>query len=71
MINNFTWLNLTKLDVLSKMHELKIGTAYIFKGQRLASFPSNLQVLAECTVEYETFAGWILIFSFLHFHLTY
>lgn len=58
MINNFTWLNLTKLDVLSKQQELKIGVAYLYQGKRLLSFPSNLLTLAECTVEYETFPGW-------------
>jgi len=58
MINNFTWLNLTKLDVLSKTKELKIGVAYVHKGTRLTSFPASLQVLAECEVEYETFPGW-------------
>jgi len=58
MINNFTWLNLTKLDVLSSVKELKIGVAYIHNGKRLPSFPANLLVLAECTVEYESFPGW-------------
>lgn len=58
MINNFTWLNLTKLDVLSKQQELKIGVAYLYQGKRIPSFPSNLNMLAECTVEYETFPGW-------------
>jgi len=58
MINNFTWLNLTKLDVLSKLHELKIGVAYIYQGKQLPSFPANLAILAGCTVEYETFPGW-------------
>jgi len=58
MINNFTSLNLTKLDVLSTMKELKIGVAYVYKGKQLSSFPANLQVLAECTVEYESFSGW-------------
>jgi len=57
-INNFNWLNLTKLDVLSKLKELKIGVAYIHNGKPLSSFPSNLHVLAECTVQYETFPGW-------------
>ncbi len=57
MINNFTYLNLTKLDVLSTLDEIKIGVAYIYKGQKLESFPANLNVLAQCTVEYETFPG--------------
>lgn len=57
-INNFKWLNLTKLDVLSKQKELKIGVSYIHNGKALQSFPASLHVLAECKVEYETFPGW-------------
>lgn len=66
MINNFTWLNLTKLDVLSKQQELKIGVAYVYQGKKLQSFPSNLLTLAECTVEYETFPGWNCDISHCH-----
>jgi adenylosuccinate synthase len=48
----------TKIDVLSKQKELKIGVAYLYKGERLRAFPASLHVLAECTVEYETLPGW-------------
>lgn len=58
VINDFTWLNLTKLDVLSKLDEIKIGVAYKYKGETLNSFPASLQVLAECEVVYETLPGW-------------
>lgn len=57
-INDFTYLNLTKLDVLSKQKEIKIGVAYKYKGKTLPSFPASLQVLAECQVEYESYPGW-------------
>jgi len=66
MINNFTWLNLTKLDVLSKQQELKIGVSYIYKGKPLLSFPSNLLVLQDCEVEYESFPGWNSDISHCH-----
>ncbi|MDF2378969.1 MAG: adenylosuccinate synthase [Candidatus Gracilibacteria bacterium] len=58
MINNFTYLNVTKLDVLDELEELKIGTSYSYKGEKLTSFPSNLEVLANVEVEYETMPGW-------------
>lgn len=56
--NLFSSINLTKLDVLDQLAEIKIGTAYIHKGQKLDSFPADLHVLEEVTVEYETLPGW-------------
>jgi len=58
MINNFSLLNLTKLDVLSGLDNLSIAVAYNYNGQRLASFPSNLEILEKVQVEYETMPGW-------------
>jgi len=58
LVNNYTYLNLAKMDVLSKQKELKIGVAYIYKGEKLKTVPASLQVLAECEVEYETMPGW-------------
>ena len=58
MINGFDSLNITKLDVLSGLPELKIGVAYKHKGVVLEAFPSDLQVLEEAEVVYETLKGW-------------
>ncbi|TPX72714.1 adenylosuccinate synthase [Spizellomyces sp. 'palustris'] len=58
MINDYTSINLTKLDVLDQLPEVKIGVAYIYEGKRLDSFPADLRVLENCTVEYETLPGW-------------
>lgn len=58
MINRFDFLNLTKLDVLSELSEIKIGIGYTYKGEKLNSFPSNLEVLSNVEVEYETMPGW-------------
>jgi len=59
-INGFTAINLTKLDVLSDQPELLIGTKYIGPdGEPLSSFPSDLDLLEEVTVEYETVPGWM------------
>jgi len=57
-INDYTYFNLTKLDVLSKQKEVKIGVAYIYQGKKLDAFPASLHVLADCIVEYETLPGW-------------
>ncbi|KAJ4405112.1 Adenylosuccinate synthase [Didymella pomorum] len=56
--NDYTTLNLTKLDVLDDFEELKIATAYSYKGQKLDGFPANPDVLAEVEVHYETMPGW-------------
>jgi len=58
LVNGFTELNLTKLDVLTGLKEVKIGVAYWHKGKKLNSMPSNLQVLEESTVQYEVMQGW-------------
>lgn len=39
MLNDYTSLNLTKLDVLDTLDEIKIGVNYIVDGVCLDSFP--------------------------------
>ncbi|MFA5948541.1 MAG: adenylosuccinate synthase [Candidatus Gracilibacteria bacterium] len=58
MINGYTTINLTKLDVLSGLKELKIAKAYKYEGKILESFPSSLDILEKVEVEYETLPGW-------------
>eukprot|EP00741_Cyanophora_paradoxa_P005149 tig00000863_g4991.t1 len=57
-INGFEYLNLTKLDVLTGVPELKIGVQYKVKGAPLPSVPASVDQLAEVEVEYETMPGW-------------
>lgn len=58
MVNGFTELNLTKLDVLTGLEKVKIGVAYWHKGKKLDGMPSNLQLLEGSVVEYEELDGW-------------
>lgn len=58
LLNGFTCLNLTKLDVLTGLSEVKLGVAYVVDGKRLETMPASLAVLSNATVEYETFPGW-------------
>jgi len=44
LINGFTSLILTKLDVLDGLKEIKIGVRYMYKGKELDTMPSNLKV---------------------------
>ncbi|CAG8442480.1 2217_t:CDS:10 [Diversispora eburnea] len=58
MINGYTSLNLTKLDVLDQLPELKVATAYLLDGKPLDSFPADLDILGKVTVQYKTLPGW-------------
>jgi len=58
MINGFTSINLTKLDVLDDLDTIKIATAYIVDGKKLESFPASLSVLEKVEVEYIELPGW-------------
>lgn len=58
MINGFTSLNLTKLDVLDELDEIKIAKSYKLNGEELKSFPARLEDLAKVEIEWETVPGW-------------
>lgn len=58
LINGFTALNLTKLDVLTGLPELKIGKAYRLNGEPIHTMPASLRILDDLEVEYETLPGW-------------
>ncbi|XP_074584275.1 adenylosuccinate synthetase, chloroplastic-like [Curcuma longa] len=58
-INGFSSLNLTKLDVLSELPEIKLGISYKqTDGKKLASFPADLRLLEQVQVDYEVLPGW-------------
>lgn len=58
MINGYTALVLTKLDVLDNFDELKVGVAYKLDGKVIDYFPANLDELSRVEVEYVTLPGW-------------
>jgi adenylosuccinate synthase len=58
-LNGFSQIALTKLDVLSGLKEIKMGVSYrLTDGKTLKSFPANLEILDDFTVEYVSMAGW-------------
>lgn len=59
MINGYTSLNLTKLDVLDKLPVIKVAVAYKLDSKKLESFPANLNLLAKVEVEYVELEGWL------------
>jgi len=60
MVNNYQSMNITKLDVLSGLDEIKIGKEYKIDGEVLpyGMMPSTLDGLGKVEVEYETMDGW-------------
>lgn len=59
-INGFNSINLTKLDVLSKLKSIKIGLGYEYKdGRKYAGlFPGSLEELKQLKPIYEELPGW-------------
>ncbi|KAK7221177.1 hypothetical protein V2G26_009180 [Clonostachys chloroleuca] len=60
MVNYYTALNLTKLDVLDSFETIKIAIAYKDKntGQELESYPADHNVLDTAEVVYHEMPGW-------------
>jgi len=60
LLNAYSSLNITKLDVLDDLDEIQIGKAYKLEGKRLSpgTMPSTMDELSKIEVEYETLPGW-------------
>ncbi|CCH61974.1 hypothetical protein TBLA_0G00240 [Henningerozyma blattae CBS 6284] len=58
LINGYTSLNITKLDVLDTFKEIPVGISYSINGKKLDLFPEDLLNLANVEVEYVTLPGW-------------
>lgn len=58
MLNDYTALALTKLDVLSTLAEIKVGIKYTLDGQELDCPPTNANKLSRVEVVYDTLKGW-------------
>ena len=58
MVNGYTAVAVTKLDILDDLEEIKIGVKYVKNGQELGHFPSSIQAFDGVDVEYITMSGW-------------
>ncbi|KAG2019776.1 adenylosuccinate synthase, variant 3 [Coprinopsis cinerea AmutBmut pab1-1] len=58
LINGYDAFNLTKLDVLDGLDEIKVGVSYSLDGKELSSFPADLELLSRVEVNYVTLPGW-------------
>lgn len=58
-LNGFSSINLTKLDVLSGIKDLKVATHYELDGKKLeGSMPANVEDLARCKTVFADLPGW-------------
>ncbi len=57
-LNGIDCLNLTKLDILSGINEIKIATRYTLNKTELFSVPATRKANQKLQVEYESFPGW-------------
>ena len=60
LLNAYSSINITKLDVLDDVDEIQIGTGYSIDGKRLppGTMPSTMDELGRIEVEYESMPGW-------------
>jgi adenylosuccinate synthase len=58
MINGFTEIALTKLDVLTGFAEIPVATSYRYHGRVVREFPTVCEILGECEPMYERLPGW-------------
>lgn len=58
MLNGFTEIVITKLDVLSNLKKLKICKGYQYNGETFYDFPTNLKILKNCKPIYDELDGW-------------
>jgi len=58
MINGFTSLIITRLDVLDGFETVKVCTHYRLDGETLDHFPGTASLLENCEPVYEELPGW-------------
>lgn len=56
--NGITDWVVTKLDILSGFEQLKVCTAYHYKGEQISEYPADAAILARCEPVYATLPGW-------------
>jgi len=58
LLNSFSGLGLTKLDVLDGLEKIKICTAYKLNGAIIHNVPTNIEDFKNCQPIYEEVEGW-------------
>jgi adenylosuccinate synthase len=58
MINGFTGIALTRMDVLDSLPVIQICTGYKLNDKLIDYYPSDLSILEKCQPIYEELPGW-------------
>ena len=58
MLNGVTEMAIMKMDILDGLKEIKVCTAYKYKGKLIREFPHDFQALSNLKPVYETMPGW-------------
>jgi len=58
MLNGISELAIMKLDILSGLKNIKVCTAYKYKGKKFRDFPHDLEVLKNAKPVYKKVRGW-------------
>jgi adenylosuccinate synthase len=58
LVNGFTSLVLTRLDVLDGFPTIKMCVGYEVDGKAIDHFPANIALLEQCQPVYEELRGW-------------
>jgi len=58
MLNGYTAIALTKVDILDDLDEVKIGVNYVKNGEIMKHYPSSEQDYVGVSIEYLTMPGW-------------
>lgn len=58
MINGFTGIALTKLDILDGIEKIRICTSYNYNGSPIDIFPKALNIFENCEPIYTELEGW-------------
>ena len=59
MFNGYDSINITKLDILDQLPQIKVGVEYRLNGKVLDSVPGSLIDYNQVEVIYETLDGWM------------
>jgi adenylosuccinate synthase len=57
MLNDYSSINITKLDIFDDLDEIKIGVEYRIKGKKIEYMPAQIEELGQVEVVYETVKG--------------
>ncbi|XP_058056085.1 adenylosuccinate synthetase-like [Anopheles bellator] len=59
MVNGYTAVCLTKLDILDTLAEIKVAVSYKLNGKEIDYFPGSITDLEQVEVNYKIMPGWL------------